>query len=91
MLEPSLTFSASPFVSSIATSSIVKLLALTSRPSAPATWPLNDSMLLSMPAPLIVTPLADSTRLRVIGNVPAGIVITSPGFAVSSCVRSVFS
>jgi hypothetical protein len=70
MFLPSLILSASPLASSSATSSIVKSLALTSRPSAPATCSLNERMLLSMPAPRIVSPFAFSTRPREIGCVP---------------------
>ena len=62
--------------------------ALMSRPSAPCTWPLNDSTVLSGPAPRIVTfdLLRLSERLKV--HLPAGSSITSPAFASISCVCS---
>ena len=47
MLLPSLILMPSPLLSSIARSSMVKSLALTSRPSAPEVWPLNERMVLS--------------------------------------------
>ena len=44
----------------------------------------REFLMFVMPAPRIVTPETFSDRPREIGCTPAGIVITSPGFAVMS-------
>ena len=85
MLSPLLILSASPLVSSIVRPSIVKSLAWTSRPSGPATWSRNDRIVCSMPAPWIVTPLTRSDSPRSRCQRPAGISMTVPGLASSSC------
>jgi hypothetical protein len=72
MLPPSMIFRPSPLLSSMARFSRVKSLALTSSPSAPLFWPLKDRMVLSLPAPRMVTPLTRRLRLRSNWNLPAG-------------------
>ena len=70
---------------------MVKSDAETSSPSAPATWSLNDRIVLSMPAPRIVTPSTRASGCDRSENVPAGISITSPGLASSNRFCSVVS